>query len=430
MNKKGFVTTPEVRIAAKKLKKARKAYAKVATPKIEGVTHGADATKFAERLAKETKLDPKFVGAWVQSEGGGFAAGGEAGKENWLGVGYPGEQTELSRSPHLNRSPKEAAHFTAEWLKGAPGIPGGGWEAEGGIPNIVPMAAGKGPKAALSALEQSGWGTDVSAVAQNLGSISARSGKASPKLTRKLKKAKAKAEKLGLNTQPKGRGAAPTPREVHGSARKYFVKADGSEHLKFVPLLARQLEKLAKASGEPIVVNSGFRTLAEQEASYADYLAGGNLAAVPGTSNHEFGLAADLELSSTQRSLLSKFGLGLPVAGEDWHVEITDPAMRSKAGYDSPGSTSPVSVGGVTGAFSSGGLSSSSISSYASATGTSPAAVKKQLKNKKLKPNQIFRKLNELGVGVGSPTDTETKRGSAPSTSELDRLEAKYSKAA
>lgn len=297
---------------------------KAKVPRIEGITHGDEAKEFAQYLAKYTGLDPQFVGAWVQSEGGGYAAGGEAGKNNWLGVGYPGEPTPFGRSSYFEGGPKKAAKATADWIKGTlKGVPGYEYAAADGIKAIIPRAAGKGPKAALEALEDSGWGTDVSAVAQNLGMIKAQ-GKVAPTRT------------VAAKGIPK-------------KGRKYFVKVDGSEHLKFVPLLARQLIKLSKASGEPIQVNSGFRTRSEQEASYQDYLNGGNLAAVPGTSNHEFGLAADLELSDKQRSLLSKFGLGLPVPGEDWHVEITDPELRSKAGYDEPGSVSPSSFGGSVG---------------------------------------------------------------------------------
>jgi hypothetical protein len=416
-NKKDFLTTPKVRQVTKQLKLAKKA---AGSSGIKGITHGADATKFAEQLAKETKLDPKFVGAWVQSEGGGFGAGGEAGKENWLGVGYPGEQTELSRSPHLNRGAKEAAHFTAKWLKGAPGVPGGGWKAAAGIPNIIPLAAGKGPQAALQALEQSGWGTNVSAVAENLSSISAKP--KNPKAAKRLKRAKIEAKKLGIKP-----GSGTKAQGVTGKNAKYFVKADGSEHLRFVPLLAQQLVKLAKASGEPIVVNSGFRTRSEQEASYADYLAGGNLAAVPGTSNHEFGLAADLQLSEKQRGLLSKFGLGLPVPGEDWHVEITAPSLRSKAGYDKQGSVSPVSVGGLSGAawtVTPSGGGSSAIAAYAQATGQQPTQVRKALKAKSLTPEQVYAKLKRLGVGTSKSKVTNTSESKA--SQDLARLERRY----
>jgi hypothetical protein len=88
--------------------------------------------------------------------------------------------------------------------------------------------------------------------------------------------------------------------------------------------------------GKSVVINvrCGKRTYAEQTALYKLYLSGkGNLAAKPGTSNHETGHAADCGIrvgrgpemnvgaSRDARTLLRKYGLCLPVAGENWHVE-------------------------------------------------------------------------------------------------------------
>lgn len=79
------------------------------------------------------------------------------------------------------------------------------------------------------------------------------------------------------------------------------------------------------------VVNiiSGFRSRAEQEALYAAYLNGtGNLAAVPGTSNHEKGLAADtyvggipLQRTDMTGEVSESTGIHFPVPGEPWHAE-------------------------------------------------------------------------------------------------------------
>lgn len=50
----------------------------------------------------------------------------------------------------------------------------------------------------------------------------------------------------------------------------------------------------AKAGNGNLIINSGGRTYAEQAKAYADYKAGrGNLAAPPGSSLHESGIAAD-----------------------------------------------------------------------------------------------------------------------------------------
>lgn len=111
---------------------------------------------------------------------------------------------------------------------------------------------------------------------------------------------------------------------------KFFSYDPNTDRAWFDPVLKQQLIALSKESGEPIQLNSGFRTLDEQKAAFADYQAGGATAATPGSSNHEFGLAADLQLTDRQRSLLPKFGLGLPVPGEDWHVEVVDPDLKAK----------------------------------------------------------------------------------------------------
>jgi murein DD-endopeptidase MepM/ murein hydrolase activator NlpD len=130
------------------------------------------------------------------------------------------------------------------------------------------------------------------------------------------------------------------------SKSKWLVPTGGNEVLKFQRPLAKALLKLAKASGEPIKVNSGFRSYAEQAALYEAYQNGdGNLAAAPGTSNHEGGVAADVELTAKQRELAPQFGLGFPVPGEDWHIELVGAAANQIV---SPGSTGGVGGGGPT----------------------------------------------------------------------------------
>lgn len=76
---------------------------------------------------------------------------------------------------------------------------------------------------------------------------------------------------------------------------------------------------------------SGVRTYDEQVALYQAYLNGtGNLAAVPGTSRHERGLAVDIggDKALAER-LAPQFGLGQTVRGEDWHYEVVNEAIAS-----------------------------------------------------------------------------------------------------
>jgi hypothetical protein len=105
---------------------------------------------------------------------------------------------------------------------------------------------------------------------------------------------------------------------------KWLHKAEGNEDVEHLaPELQSALIALARDSGAPIAINSGYRSTEEQAQLYEMYLNGtGNLAAPPGSSNHESGEAADAELTDEQRALLPKYGLGTPVAGEPWHVEL------------------------------------------------------------------------------------------------------------
>jgi len=77
----------------------------------------------------------------------------------------------------------------------------------------------------------------------------------------------------------------------------------------------------------PPVIVSGYRTYDEQAELYRLYLAGlGNLAAPPGTSEHEFGLAADVHTEDIELVALGdaayENGLRQPVPGEPWHLEL------------------------------------------------------------------------------------------------------------
>ncbi len=95
------------------------------------------------------------------------------------------------------------------------------------------------------------------------------------------------------------------------------------------PGLRAGLEQVAERLGKQIDVVSGHRSYDEQAALYQKYLNGtGNLAARPGTSNHESGNAADVYIDGVAlgsvaggREAAAAAGLHFPVRGEAWHVE-------------------------------------------------------------------------------------------------------------
>lgn len=115
------------------------------------------------------------------------------------------------------------------------------------------------------------------------------------------------------------------------------------------------LDKLQKmfADNPKLVLNSGFRSRAEQQRLYDLYKAGkGNLAAAPGSSNHEKGLAADIGPPSEYGWLAQnapKYGLKEPMPDkEPWHWEPTDVVGGGSTTPDageSAGGTAP-SAGG------------------------------------------------------------------------------------
>lgn len=87
-----------------------------------------------------------------------------------------------------------------------------------------------------------------------------------------------------------------------------------------------KLDAAAKAAGIDLQINEGYRSYAEQEKLYQAYLNGtGAVAAKPGTSNHEKGLAIDFVNTPGAYDWLkanaSKFGL-YNYPPEPWHYSI------------------------------------------------------------------------------------------------------------
>ena len=87
-----------------------------------------------------------------------------------------------------------------------------------------------------------------------------------------------------------------------------------------------KMQKAADAAGVRLTINSGFRTMAEQEHLYGCYIHhscnNGNLAAKPGYSNHQSGRALDLTTSSWLVNNAARFGFKRTVPSEAWHYEF------------------------------------------------------------------------------------------------------------
>lgn len=109
-------------------------------------------------------------------------------------------------------------------------------------------------------------------------------------------------------------------RTVRASARAVIAAPPGTEGLQ--PLFVTALSCLFDAV-DGLWIVSGFRTRAEQAVLYEQKP---DLAAPPGSSNHEVGLAADLGYPSKDaeraaHAVAPSCGLRFPVPYEPWHVE-------------------------------------------------------------------------------------------------------------
>jgi hypothetical protein len=139
---------------------------------------------------------------------------------------------------------------------------------------------------------------------------------------------------------------------------KPTTKATGHAFLK--------MQGAANAEGVRLSLTSGFRTMEEQRHLYSCYVNhscnNGNLAAKPGYSNHQSGLALDVSTSTWLSRNASKFGFVRTVSKESWHYEFHGkdpggPCTRGTSSAAAVGSDTPPSDGsGSTEVVASGGL--------------------------------------------------------------------------
>lgn len=92
------------------------------------------------------------------------------------------------------------------------------------------------------------------------------------------------------------------------------------------PPAVTALQLAAQQASEPIVINSAFRTLAQQYLlNEWEGSCGISIAATPGSSNHETGLALDVDNYAASRTALEAAGWKWYGAGDVVHFDFIDP---------------------------------------------------------------------------------------------------------
>jgi hypothetical protein len=463
----GAVTTPSVRQASHHLKRAAAALA-AAQPHITGLRNAAQA-QFAAELSKKTGIPPKLAGEWVLQESGASAAGagGEAGEQNELGVGYPAHPTSFSESPYFNNtSPKKAADATAKWMEGKLGSQYD-YQAADSIQGIPRLAHGGASEEEIRAYIEgpSAWGTGT--IAQS--GVSATPGKGARKAAKQLKSAKNEAKSLGLKPK-KGSGAVgvKVPYKSFGKAVRLTLRAvtkskayhdnsstapitirgphgstlvrnvQGSSGVASVidvnkePEIAARLLLLSAKTGKTIYINSAYRTDAQAESV-------GGYAGDPHTKGEAMDIGVDASTVSSADSIseaeyesvgLYRFAPGS--ATEANHVELLDDGTPATGGYVEGSSEAAPSTGGgsyVPSSSATAVLASSPTGGTAARTAGRAKSRRRGAAKRKLTAEQRYLRNKRKLASIGAPLTSSSKSNSPESHPILEELKAKYGSA-
>lgn len=126
----------------------------------------------------------------------------------------------------------------------------------------------------------------------------------------------------GMTVTPETGAAPALPTPTPGAPVGKVVGATHGEQTSFLTDLAR----LAGFEHAPVDINSGYRSMAEQQQLWNNRASNPNPVAAPGTSLHEQGLAADgtiggKPLGTLPAAILRRFGLA-SVPGDSVHVQV------------------------------------------------------------------------------------------------------------
>lgn len=133
---------------------------------------------------------------------------------------------------------------------------------------------------------------------------------------------------LTVVTSPREGGEPLYRRRKEVGRATEFVNFNGYMVIKEVAVYLRAMIDAAAGDGTDLSVTSGFRTWAKQQELYDKYKAGtGNLAATPGNSNHQNGIAVDFNVHAAGGRYewmvknAWKYGFIRTCARERWHWE-------------------------------------------------------------------------------------------------------------
>jgi hypothetical protein len=138
--------------------------------------------------------------------------------------------------------------------------------------------------------------------------------------------------------QPSSIIPVSTGGQISDSIGKSIQLASGANVEGLHPALQSNLANMANdyylATGKKLQINSGFRSPEEQERLFKSMPPG--MAASPGSSLHNFGLAIDVQSAQANElanlGLLEKYGFVRPIASEKWHMQpagVTVAAAKS-----------------------------------------------------------------------------------------------------